>query len=119
MKVVGLYNWHDAGYCVLDNVFDTNFISSLREEITIAKEMDAMDINHTHLILPSDETKVFPKHNIYELDSMVKPDLITSDTLKNCNFINTDNTMKQMIDKSYLPSNSGMDDFFTAVLMLI
>ena len=39
------------GYCVLDNVFDTNFISSLREEITIAKEMDAMDINHTHLIL--------------------------------------------------------------------
>ena len=91
------------GYCVLDNVFDTNFISSLREEITIAKEMDAMDINHTHLILPSDETKVFPKHNIYELDSMVKPDLITSDTLKNCNFINTDNTMKQMIDK-YIPN---------------
>ena len=45
----------------------------------------------------------FPKHNIYELDSMVKPDLITSGTLKNCNFINTDNTMKQMIDK-YIPN---------------
>ena len=91
------------GYCVLDNVFDKNFISNLRDEVIIAKEANAMDINHTHLILPENETKVFPKHNIYELDGLLKPELITNDTLKNCHFINSDNTLKTMIDK-YIPN---------------
>jgi hypothetical protein len=90
-------------------VFDKDFISNLRDEITIAKEADAMDINHTHLVLPGasprdkDEIKVFPKHNILELDCLVKQELITSHTLKNCHFVNSDDTLKRMID-TYVPN---------------
>ena len=94
------------GYCVMDNVFDSTFVSNLRSEITYAKEVQAMDVNHTHLVLPTgkqqEQTKLFPKHNIYELDCLLKPNFVTEDSLRNCHYLNSDQTLKKMIH-TYLP----------------
>ena len=70
---------HD-GFCVIDNVFGSEWVNAAREEILLAKEHNCMQLNHTHLLVPDQgsnqmKRELVAKEKIYELDCLVNADL--------------------------------------------
>ena len=77
------------GFCVIDGAFGEAWCRAARKEVLLAKEHGAMQLNHTHLIVPSKapssaggDTKLVAKEQIYELDCSVHPEL--ADALPHC-----------------------------------